>query len=149
MKKVLALLPLIILAIAACNSYGEKVKINDVSEVYYKGDGVNADDAKRLGDFLLKNNYFDTKTSKTVQLMKTSDTFDVKFVVDKTKVEQEKNAEFLFQIMGTAISADVFHNKPVKIILADQYMKGFKEVPMYSTPAPADSTHPADTTQAH
>lgn len=125
--------------IAACNAgYGDKHMVNDKSEVYYKGDGVTAEDAKKLGDFLLQNNYFDTISQKSVQLTRTADTFNVKFVVDKTKVDQTENAEMLFTIMGSAISTEVFAGKPVKVILADAKMEGFKEIPIGSqTAAPA------------
>jgi hypothetical protein len=131
MRKLLFLFCFATLVITACNSYGDKVKINDKSEVYYK-DGASADDAQRLGNYLLKNNYFDSTNQKSVQLTKNKDTFNVKFVVDKAKVEQQGNSEFLFQILGAAISSGVFANKPVKVILADQYMKGFKDILPYS-----------------
>jgi hypothetical protein len=138
----------------ACNSWGDKYMANNKSEVYYK-DGATADDAKRLGDFLLKNNYFDSLTEKSVQVTKTVDTFNVKFVVDKEKVSQTENAEMLFTIMGAAISSDVFLGKPVKIILADTRMNGFKEIETYTTivdtseetvEAPTNTTPEGDTT---
>lgn len=148
MKKILIVLAAVTFVFAACNKFGEKYQPNDKSEVYYKGDGVTADDAKRLGDFLLKNNYFDTISEKSVQLTKTVDTFNIRFVVDEQKVNEAPNAEMLFTIMGAAISADVFGNKPVKVILADAQMKAFKEIPPYIPAAePADTTAaPADTT---
>lgn len=139
MKKLVALFCFAALLVTACNSYGDKIKINDKSEVYYK-DGASKDDAQRLGNFLLKNSYFDSLSEKSVQLTKNKDTFDVKFVVDKAKVEQQGNSEFLFQILGAAISSEVFDNKPVKVILADAYMKGFKDIPPYSLEDPADTT---------
>ena len=139
MKKLVALFCFAALLVTACNSYGDKIKINDKSEVYYK-DGASKDDAQRLGNFLLKNSYFDSLSEKSVQLTKNKDTFDVKFVVDKAKVEQQGNSEFLFQILGAAISSEVFANKPVKVILADQYMKGFKDVLPYSLEDPADTS---------
>lgn len=126
----------------ACNSWGDKYMANEKSEVYYK-DGATADDAKRLGDFLLKNNYFDSLTDKSVQLTKTADTFNVKFVVDKAKVSETENADMLFTIMGAAISSDVFSNKPVKVILADTRMESFKEMPTYTATA-TDSTTTAE-----
>lgn len=138
----------------ACNSWGDKYMANDKSEVYYK-DGATADDAKRLGNFLLENNYFDSLTEKSVQITKTVDTFNVKFVVDKAKVSETENADMLFTIMGAAISSDVFSGKPVKVILADTRMDGFKEIPTYtSTPdttlttaeEPTNTTAEGDTT---
>lgn len=115
--------------IVSCNSYGERHEVNKNSFVYYKGEGVNAEDAKRLGDFLLKNGYFDTVNQKTVQLTSSNDTMNVKFAVDKTKVSDD-NAEMLFSIMGAAISTDAFAGKPVKVVLADEKMEPFKELPI-------------------
>jgi hypothetical protein len=155
MRKFISLLVITSIILLGCNSYGEKYSVNDKSEVYYKGDGVTADDAKRLGDFLLKNNYFDSATEKSVQLTRTVDTFNVKFVVDKEKVTSTENAEMLFTIMGMAISSDVFSGKPVKVILADTRMEGFKEIPTYTTTAdsstvtaeePTNTTAEGDTT---
>ena len=137
MKKLLCLL-LVISFLAACSSYGDKYKVNEKSEVYYK-DGMTSDDAKRLGDFLLKNGYFDSTSEKSVQLAKENDSIAVKFVVDKTKVSQTEGADALFLIMGSAISSEVFMGKPLKIILADAYMKGFKNVPIPGAAA-ADTT---------
>jgi hypothetical protein len=153
-KLLLILFTVASIMMIACNSWGDKYMANDKSEVYYK-DGATADDAKRLGDFLLKNNYFDSATEKSVQVTKTVDTFNVKFVVDKEKVSQTENAEMLFTIMGAAISSDVFTGKPVKIILADTRMESFKEIPTYTSTidttsttveAPTNTTAEGDTT---
>jgi hypothetical protein len=126
--KRLFLFIIVIAVFAACNSQGEKYQVNEKSEIYYK-DGMTAGDAKLLGDFLLKNGYFDTLNEKTVQLGVEKDTITVKFAVDKGKVLQDEvSADAMFMIMGTAISADVFAARPLKIVLADLYMKGFRNV---------------------
>jgi len=139
MRKLFMLFCVAAVLVTACNSYGDKIKVNNKSEVYYK-DGASKEEAQALGDFLLKNNYFDSLSEKTVQLTKTKDTFNVKFVVDKAKIEKDANTEFLFQILGAAISSSVFKNKPVKIVLADTYMKAFKDVLPYSLNETPDSS---------
>jgi hypothetical protein len=127
MKKILFFIAFVAI-FSACNSYGDKYLVNSKSEVYYK-DGMTAGDAKLLGDFLLKNGYFDSTNERSVQLAREKDTINVKFVVDKEKMSSDiQNADALFMIMGTALSAEVFGAKPLKIILADQYMKGFRNV---------------------
>jgi hypothetical protein len=137
MKKLLCLIA-IISVFAACSSYGDKYQVNEKSEVYYK-DGMTAEDAKKLGDFLMKNGYFDSTNEKSVQLLKEKDTIAVKFVVDKAKVAETESADALFMIMGSAISSEIFSGKPLKIILADAYMKGFKDVAIPGS-ASSDST---------
>jgi hypothetical protein len=128
MRKILGFLAVLVFLIS-CNSYGDKLKINDKSEVYYK-DGATKEDAKKLGDYLLQNGYFDTKSQKSIQLSKNKDTFNVKFVVDKKRAESEmKDTEGTFTALGMLLSYQVFNGKPTRIMLADQYMKTFRELP--------------------
>lgn len=136
MKRLLSLIAIVSVLFVACNSYGDKYTVKN-SEIYYK-DGMTADDAKKLGDFLAKNGYFDSTNKKSVQLLKDKDSIAVKFVVDKAKVNENKGSEFLFTIIGSAISSEVFPGKPLRIELADPYMKTFKSIPIPA--AAADST---------
>ncbi|HEX6915477.1 MAG TPA: hypothetical protein VF145_09560 [Chitinophagaceae bacterium] len=146
MKKMILVCTLLSAAVCGCNNRGEKLMINDKSELYYKGDNVSADEAKRLGDFLLRNNYFDTISKKTVQLTKTVDTFNIRFAVDEDRVKNDAGAEMLFSIMGSAISSMVYNGKPVKVILADQEMKDFKTFPVTGSQTEEPSLPAGDTT---
>jgi hypothetical protein len=137
MKKLLSVF-LVACILTACSSYGEKYKVNEKSEIYYK-DGMTSGDAKILGDFLVKNGYFDNQTEKTVQLGRENDTINIKFVVDKTKLTEDVSADALFMIVGTAISTEVFGGKPLKIVLADQSLKGFRDMTVPGIEVP-DST---------
>jgi len=131
MKKILFfLLPFTVL-VSSCNlfnDYGKKYKVNDKSSVYYKGDGVTEADAKKLGDYLLQGQYFDTKTDKAVQITKDGDTYVLHFVVDKDKLEKNKDAVGTFWRLQYNISEDVFNEKPTKIILADDKLKDVQTV---------------------
>lgn len=131
MRKVLFfLLPFTLLA-GSCNlfnDYGKKYKVNDKSSVYYKGDGVTEADAKKLGDYLLQGQYFDTKTDKAVQITKDGDTYVLHFVVDKDKLEKNRDAVGTFWRLQYTISEDVFNEKPIKIILADDHLKDIQPV---------------------
>jgi hypothetical protein len=139
MRKILVFLSVIVFAIG-CNSYGDKIKINDKSEVYYK-DGASKDEAKKLGDYLLQNGYFDTKSEKSIQLSKTKDTFNVKFVVDKKRAETGmKETESTFTALAMLLSYQVFNGKPTRIMLADQYMKTIREIPVQTLGGSQDST---------
>lgn len=158
MKK-LSIVCLLAVVFASCSSHGEKHMVNNNSEVYFKGDGVTSDDAKRLGDFLLKNGYFDSVNQKTLQLTRTDDTFNIKFVVDTQLVSRDQNAEMIFTIMAPAISSAVFNSKPVKMIWADQKLVLFRELGTFTgTPVSTDTTSveqpvnipgSPDTTQHH
>ena len=46
--------------LVSCDRFGKKVEINKKSEVFYKDDATGAE-AKKLGTFLLKRNFFDNK----------------------------------------------------------------------------------------
>jgi hypothetical protein len=127
MKTVLTFLGFAAIALAACNSHGDYYKVNDMSYVYYKGDGVTKEDAERLGKFLFENSYFDSTHDRSVQLTKTADTFNIKFALDKLKIK-DANTEMQFNIYGQAIKAGVFSGKPIKIILADQEFDDVKTI---------------------
>ncbi|MDQ6608474.1 MAG: hypothetical protein M3Y85_01480 [Bacteroidota bacterium] len=121
-KNLLLLLPLFFI-LASCNlfsSFGKKVSFGE-SEVYYKGDGVTEADAKRLGDFLVEQEFFDKETPKSVQITNDGKDYLVHFVVDKKKVTSA--ARLNWWKYQYDISKDVFKGKPVRIILADDQLK--------------------------
>ena len=60
MKKIMLSL-LVVVALTACSNHGKKVKIEGTkAEVYYKGDGVTEDDAKKTGEFLKSVSLFNS-----------------------------------------------------------------------------------------
>jgi hypothetical protein len=139
MRKIFALLLIASALIAGCKNYGDRLKVNDKNEIYYK-DGASKDDARKLADYFLKNGVFDSKTPQSVQLTKSTDTFNIKLVVDKKKAQEKlMNMESNFAALGMLISMQVFNGKPVRIMFADEYMKTFKEFKAVSMSMPADS----------
>lgn len=127
MKKIILSL-LVVVALTACSNHGKKVKIEgSKGEVFYKGDGVTEDDAKKLGKFLKEQEYFDDSTKKSVQLMKAKNGgYDVRFVVDEKKLKEIPDADDRFILLGAVMSNDVFDKQPVNIFLADDGLKDFK-----------------------
>lgn len=130
MKKAVLVILISCIGFVSCNilsPYGKKVNINPTSEVYYKGDGVTEADAVKLGQYLLRNKYFDSTTTKSVQL--TKDTiFVVKFVIDETKLKDNPMAEIGFMAMKFLLQDSVFNGQKIKVILANTEMKGIKTV---------------------
>lgn len=120
--------------------YGKKVNINPTSEVYYKGDGVKEDDAVRLGQYLLRNKYFDSTTTKSVQLTKDT-TFVVKFVIDETKLKDNPMAEIGFMAMKSLLQDSVFNGQKIKVVLANTEMKSIKTVADFGN-NPTDTSQP-------
>jgi tRNA U34 5-methylaminomethyl-2-thiouridine-forming methyltransferase MnmC len=111
---------------AGCTSYGKKYAADKDHEVYYKGDGVDEANAKKLADYLKEQGYFTDNHQATVQIVKTKDSFNLNFVYDKAQVNAEREAKFL--IFGGAISRDVFNSAPVNIHLCDDKLETFKDL---------------------
>jgi hypothetical protein len=112
---------------ASCSPYGKKVEINSKSEVYVE-DGATEEEARRLGDFLLRNEYFDNTTEKRVQILKDKETHIVKFVVNEDKLKNNPEAEAGFQFMQMLLKDSIFNGKPTRIILADDKFKEIRTV---------------------
>jgi hypothetical protein len=128
MRKIFfVLLPLVYL-LTSCDDYGKKVSIGK-NEVYYKGDGATETDAKKLGDFLKKADYFNDSATKSVQLTKQNDAYVVRLVVDKDKIDlNDQTQKNLFWIMQSEISEGAFGGAKTKIILADEKLKDIQPI---------------------
>jgi hypothetical protein len=133
MKRILLLLVPVTVLLASCNlfdNYGKKVQINSKSNVYYKGDGVTEADAKKLGDYLLKQEYFDDKNEASAQITKDGDTYVVRMVVNTEKLKEEKEKKLNFYwVMQSLIAENVFENAKTKIILTDEKLKDIETLP--------------------
>lgn len=131
MKNKLLLL-LLVFSFFACTHYGKKVSVEgSKGEVYYKGEGITKEDAVKLGNYL-KNEipYFDNERRKSIQLMKAKDEgYEIRFAVDKKKLEESPEAIDAFGQIGAALSIDVYNNEPVNIFLTDTKFKDFKSIP--------------------
>ena len=123
---------LIAVSLAACTNYGKKVTIEGTKgEVFYKGAGVSEADAKKLCKYLKDDiHYFDAEKKLSVQLMKSKDDgFDVRFVVDEKKLNENPEAVKSFEKIGAAMSIDLYNEKPVNIYLTDDRFKELKSIP--------------------
>jgi len=119
MKHSLSKLTLIVILFSSCNtSYGDKVKKGHI-EVYYKK-GVSKDMAEKTGNFLysLDTAYNDNSNqSKSVQLVKKSDTIIFRMVIPMERVSSI--AEENFYALANLLSDSVFNKAPVIIDLTD------------------------------
>lgn len=126
-KILLVLLPLVYL-LTSCDDYGKKVSIGK-NEVYYKGDGATEADAKKLGDYLKKNDWFNDSATRSVQLTKQNDAFVVRVVVDKDKVDLNDKAMMNeFWLLQSQISEGAFSGAKTKVILADTELKDIQPI---------------------
>lgn len=124
MKKTFIVIALACTLLTACENYGEKLEVSS-SEVYFK-DGASEPEAKKLGEFLKKQGYFDSSKKATVQLVKDKDDYVVKMVVDEKEINKDKAFyQRYFWFVQDLISKEVFNGKKTKIVMAD---KGLKEI---------------------
>jgi hypothetical protein len=124
----LLLLTLIIaISISACNqNYGKEYKLDKMHNIFYKGDGVDEAQAKKLAEYLKEQEYFQDSINSTVQLVKNKDTFNLNFVVDETKLMSGYENKFL--LFGAFISESVFNKAPVTIQLTNDKLEPFKNL---------------------
>lgn len=120
---ILAIVTLLVVGLA-CNQYGEKLEYNG-GEVYYT-DNVTKQEAQKLGEYLVKENFFDGKP-KTVQLDKSGSTYQFRMVVQKEKQNDEATANIM-KLFAGQISSDVFDNAPVEMHICNEKLETLKVI---------------------
>jgi hypothetical protein len=108
------------------NDYGAK-KLFDGTEVYYKKP-VTEKEAEKFGKYLVETGFTDGST-KTVQLLKEGDTYQVR-MVQRKGVQIDAIYSDLFKEMAKKLSEDVFRKAPVVIHLCDDKLKTTKVIKM-------------------
>ena len=106
----------------ACTGYGTKLDFNN-GELYYT-DNVTETDAKKLGDYLVKEGFFNGKKI-TVQLDKSGSTYQFRMVVMPEKQNDEPTL-LLMKAFAGQISEDVFDNAPTELHICDDQLKTVK-----------------------
>lgn len=113
--------------ITSCNqNYGKEYKLDKMHNVYYKGEGATEEQAKKLAEYLKKEDYFQDSIEATVQMIRIKDTFNLNFVVDQTKLIADYGDKYL--LFGGYISKNVFNNAPVTMQLTDYKLNPFKNL---------------------
>ncbi len=129
MKKITLIL-LVALSLAACTNHGKKIEVPGTkAEIYYKGDGVTEDDAKKTGEFLKESDIFSAGNKASIQLTKEGEEYTIRFVYDKSVYDTLKGVDDVFKIIGAKASKEVFGGKKVNIALANKSFKDFKTIP--------------------
>lgn len=118
--------------LTGATKYGMVLEFNH-ADLYYTST-VTREEAKQLGDYLVKQKFFDGR-HVSVQLTKAGDTFQFRFPV---KADYLKNKSYLAEIraMDVELSKNVFHGAPVEVHLCDGDFKTLVTVPA----APAKAT---------
>jgi hypothetical protein len=103
----------------ACNGNGTKLEFNG-GELYYT-DNVTESEAKKLGEYLVKEGFYDGKP-KSVQLDKEGSNYQFRMVVQKEKQNDPQTLDMM-KTFGKELSADVFNNAPVEMHVCDETLK--------------------------
>jgi hypothetical protein len=115
----------VLLAIGlACSGHGTKLDYNG-GELYYTANVTEAD-AKKLGDYLVKEQFFSGK-KVTVQLDKSGATYQVRMVIIPEKQNDAAYHEILKAFAGQ-VSASVFNNAATEIHVCDDSLKTLKVI---------------------
>jgi len=128
MKKIILGL-LMVATLAACSNHGKKIKVDGTKgEVYYKGDGVTEDDAKKTGEFLKTQGFFTADKGSSVQVTKAGEDYTIRFVYDKKVFETLEGAENAFKMLAIKAAKDLFGGKKVNIALANKSFEDYKTI---------------------
>jgi hypothetical protein len=103
----------------ACKGNGTKLEFNG-GELYYT-DNVTESEAKKLGEYLVKEGFYDGKP-KSVQLDKEGSNYQFRMVVQKEKQNDPQTLDMM-KTFGKELSADVFNNAPVEMHVCDETLK--------------------------
>lgn len=99
--------------------YGTKIEYK-ASELYYT-DAVTEAEARKVGDALQEYEYFGDN-AVSVQLHKVDGTYQVRFVVQPDKVNDEAVITG-FTVMGTVLKSQALGDAPTEVHLADDSFK--------------------------
>lgn len=108
----------------ACNQHGEKLEYNG-GELYYTKNVTEAD-ARKLGEYLVKQNFFDGKP-KTVQLDKSGATYQFRMVVQKEKQTDEATA-LIMKVFAIQLSSEVFDDAETEVHVCDENLKTLRVI---------------------
>lgn len=103
---------------------GKRIELHG-GELYYT-DRVDEAAAKRLGQYLVDESYFDG-TPKTVQIDKKDQTWLLRMVV-KAGMDQDRGYVDLVKLFGMQVSNGVFSGESLEVELCDEKMKTLRAV---------------------
>lgn len=106
---------------------GKKFKVDDKHNVYYKGEAVTKEDAKKAGSYFNDLGYFTADNEIDIQLEAENNTdMKVRFVVDKSKISPEIDSGFL--LIGADMRSKIFPQKKLSVILTDDSFDDIKDL---------------------
>lgn len=114
---------------SGCKDNGKDYKLDKEHDIYYKGEGLDESNAKKLADYLKDQQYFQEGKTATVQIYRsksTKDTINLNFIVDETKINADMESKFI--LFGGLISQNVFAGSPITVHLSDKNVSEVKNL---------------------
>jgi len=125
MKKLLFLLPvLLVTLLSACTNYG-KEKVYDGTEVYHTSQVTDAE-ADAVGNYLISQKFADGQP-KTVQLAKSGNTYQFRMVV-KDGIDKDTSYAKIAKFFISMLSAQVLNGAPAEMHFCDDHLKTLKVI---------------------
>ena len=107
-----------------CSGHGTKLEFNG-GDLYYT-DNVTEVDAKKLGNYLVEQGFYDGKP-KSVQLDKSGSAYQFRMVVQPEKQNDKATMEIM-KTFGVELSSDVFNGAPVEMHVCDEQLKTLRVI---------------------
>ncbi|MEO6612522.1 MAG: hypothetical protein ABIT05_05500 [Chitinophagaceae bacterium] len=146
MRRLFVLAVLVTLGLSACTDNGKKIMVEGTKgEIYYKGDGVTEDDAKKTGQFL-KEVFLSPDKGASIQVTRDAEVYTLRFVYNKDVYDTLKGVDDQFKLLAAKASKEVFGGKKVTIALADKNFKDYKTIPWDDAVAKSLEAPPAPPT---
>jgi hypothetical protein len=114
----------LLISLVSCTDFGDKIPF-DESEVYYKVPVTQAE-AQKLGDYLVKEKFFD-KNPKSVQLLKEGDTYQFRMVA-KEGVDKDEAYARIAETFVIQLSYALFEGKMVEFHICDDQFKTLRAI---------------------
>lgn len=124
---ILTMLFSVILSGCGGQDFGTKLNFGENNELYYTTN-VKEEEAKALGDYLVKEEFFaNDSNERTVQLNKSGSTYEFRMVV-KTGLDQDQATVDLMKAVAAELSEAVFNGATVDAHLCDDTLKTLRVV---------------------
>ena len=95
-------------------------------EVYYTSN-VTEDEARKLGDYLLKNRFFNHQDQRSIQLDRAGRTYLFRVVVQKGK-DQDRTFDRIAETFAKILSREVFRGEPVDTHVCDERLRTLRVI---------------------
>ena len=112
---------------------GSKVTLGPKSEIHFRGE-VTEDEAQRLSQALQKREFGKGAEGAHIELMKNGDGYEILFLVKDGSWDDPKDVAW-FQRLSAELSASIFHERPVTILLYDKEFTPRKSIGVGDRPA--------------